>query len=381
MNFFIITGEHSGDLHGAGLVRALKERDADATVWAYAGRHMREAGAEVLRDYSEYSVLGFMEVLYHLPKILRNLALCKSDLLSHRPDALILIDFHGFNSKMARFARRHGIPVAFYIAPKLWIWGKFRIGGLSRNIDKMFVIFPFEVAFFADLNFKVTYVGNPVEERVTRYMLGHTQDRDDERARLLQGRKGRQVVAYLPGSRPQEIKFSVPIIREVAFRNPHWEFLVSRMPDYPDDMYAPLVGVSNVRLVPGSCYRILLVADAAVITSGTATLEGALLNCPMVVCYKTSTVSYLIGRFILALKRISLVNILLGKDVVPEITQHRYTPARVSFHLRNILEQQGVRDAQLSDFRVLQNLLGNHNVSANLATHVLEWMKSRPDKG
>lgn len=356
MTYYLIAGERSGDLHGANLIRSIRRHDPDADCRAYGGEQMEAAGAHLVRHYRQMAFMGFLEVAKNLGTIRRIMRECQADLLAHRPDVLILIDYAGFNLRMARFAKKHSIRVFYYIAPKVWAWNPGRARNIKASVDRLFTILPFETDFFAKYEYDVTYVGNPLLDALADF-------RPDPDFRKKVGLSGRPVVALLPGSRRQEITAMLPVMLAATRRFPGCEFVVGTVSNLPDTLYDSIMSdYPDVRRVSDSAYDLLHVATAAVVTSGTATLETALFKVPQVVCYKTARWYYEIGKRILTVPFLSLVNLIAGRAVVPELI-YECTPERITDELRMILPGGINRDAQLIGYEEVRQKMGEPGAS------------------
>ena len=356
MTYYLIAGERSGDLHGANLIRAIRQYDFEASCRAYGGEQMEAAGAHLVRHYRQMAFMGFVEVAKNFGTIRRIMRECQADLLAHRPDVLILIDYAGFNLRMARFAKRHGIRVFYYISPKVWAWNPGRARNIKASVDRLFTILPFETVFFAKYGYDVEYVGNPLLDALADF-------RPDPNFGEKIGLSVRPVVALLPGSRRQEITAMLPVMLAATRQFPACEFVVGTVSNLPDNLYDGfMTDYSDVRRVSDSAYDLLYVSAAAVVTSGTATLETALFNVPQVVCYKTARWYYEIGKRILTVPFLSLVNLIAGRLVVPELI-YDCTPDRVAAELRAILPGGVDRDAQLAGYNDVRQKMGEPGAS------------------
>ena len=356
MTYYLIAGERSGDLHGANLIRAIRQYDFEASCRAYGGEQMEAAGAHLVRHYRQMAFMGFVEVAKNFATIRRIMRECQADLLAHRPDVLILIDYAGFNLRMARFAKRHGIRVFYYISPKVWAWNPGRARNIKASVDRLFTILPFETVFFAKYGYDVEYVGNPLLDALADF-------RPDPNFGEKIGLSVRPVVALLPGSRRQEITAMLPVMLAATRQFPACEFVVGTVSNLPDNLYDGfMTDYSDVRRVSDSAYDLLYVSAAAVVTSGTATLETALFNVPQVVCYKTARWYYEIGKRILTVPFLSLVNLIAGRLVVPELI-YDCTPDRVAAELRAILPGGVDRDAQLAGYNDVRQKMGEPGAS------------------
>lgn len=356
MTYYLIAGERSGDLHGANLIRAIRRHDSAARCRAYGGEQMAAAGATLVRHYRDMAFMGFVEVVKNLGTIRRIMRECQADLLANRPDVLILIDYAGFNLRMARFAKQHGIRVFYYISPKVWAWNPGRALNIKASVDRLFTILPFETEFFARYNYPVDYVGNPLLDALADF-------RPDPAFRQTLGLGEQPVVALLPGSRRQEIRAMLPVMLAASRAFPDYQFVVGTVSNLPESLYDPLLAdYPAVRRVSDAAYDLLTISTAALVTSGTATLETALLNVPQVVCYKATWLFYQLGKRVLAVPFISLVNLIAGRGVVSELIQD-FTVANTVAELRAILPG-GLRQADvLAGYAEVQQRIGQPGAS------------------
>ncbi len=364
MKYYIIAGEASGDLHGSNLVRALKKLDSNAAIRSWGGDLMESAGAEVVKHYRELAFMGFVEVLMNLRTIFRNLDYCKKDITNFRPDVLVLIDYPGFNLRIAKWAKQQGYKVVYYISPQVWAWKENRVKTIRRCVDKMLVILPFEKEFYRKWNYDVEYVGHPLVEVI-----------EEEKAKGSIQKPG-NLVALLPGSRKQEILKKLPVMLEVSRHFPNLEFVVAKAPGQDDSFYEALLSpYPNVKSVSGKTYPLLMQAEAALVTSGTATLETALFGVPEVVCYKGSAISYQIARRVIKVKYISLVNLIMDKLVVKELIQQEMTVDNLVSELNQIMYSAERRQQLASDYESLHAILsrGGH-ASANAAAAIRNFL-------
>ncbi len=362
MRYYLLAGEASGDLHGAGLVRELHRQDAGAVIRAWGGDRMAAAGAEVVKHYRDLAFMGFVEVVKHLRTIFRNIDLAKEDIEAFRPDVLVLIDYPGFNLRIAKWAKARGIRVVYYISPQAWAWKEGRVRSIKRDVDQMLVILPFEVPFYGKHGYEVQYVGHPLVEVIAAEKAAAPPAPIGD---------GRPVVALLPGSRAQEIQKKLPVMLSVVRHFPEVQFAVAAAPAQPESLYRDLIGEAPVALVTGRTYDLLRQARAALVTSGTATLETALFGVPEVVCYKGHPVSYWLAKKLIKVKYISLVNLILDAPVVPELIQDELNEANLTRHLHALLNGRE-RDAMLDRFRQLWNDLGGQRASEHAARAVIQ---------
>lgn len=364
---YIIAGEASGDLHGGNLVRALfhraKEQDGQAlTIRAWGGDRMAAGGAEVVKHYRELAFMGFAEVILNLRTILRNIEVCKQDIEAFQPDSIILIDYPGFNLRIAKWAHARGIPVHYYISPQVWAWKKGRVHTIKKVVDHMYVILPFEKDWYAAYGMDVDFVGHPLLDAIA----------NEGRNTLakLPGDDGRPVVALLPGSRTQEISRMVPLMKQVAAHFTDHRFVLAAAPSVPTDYYRELLDGTPIDLVTGRTYDLLRSARAALVTSGTATLETALFGVPEVVCYKGSALNVWLAKRLVNVKYISLVNLIMDREVVKELIQSDLSVANMSTELRRILYDGPERERMLKDLQYLQEMLGGGGASQLVANAV-----------
>jgi lipid-A-disaccharide synthase len=369
MRYYLIAGEASGDLHGSNLIKALKDQDPGATFRCWGGDLMAAAGAVLVKHYKALAFMGFVEVIRNLPTILRNLRMCKEDVLAYKPDALILIDYPGFNLRIARWAHEQGIKVIYYISPQVWAWKESRVRGIKENVDKMLVILPFEKEFYRKWGYAVEYVGHPLVEVV------EAARRDTPHAT-----ETKPVVALLPGSRAQEVALKLPVMLEVSKSFPDVQFVVAQAPSLDDAYYAPLLqGYPDVQTVRGHTYSLLLRARAALVTSGTATLETALFGVPEVVCYKGSQISYEIAKRLIKVPYISLVNLIMDKPVVKELIQGEMNVENVRGELAKLLNDGAYRSRIMDDYAALKGILQQGgDASANAAGSIVGFLGKAP---
>lgn len=370
MKYYIIAGEASGDLHGSNLIRGLRDADPDAEIRCWGGDRMEQAGGTLVRHYRELSFMGFLEVLRHLPAIFRNIAFCKKDIAQFRPDAVIFIDFSGFNLRIARWAKENGFRTHYYISPQVWASREGRVRKIRRDIDHIYVILPFEKAFYEEKHgIPVHFVGHP--------LIDAMEGLPDPDPHAFRDRNGldpeRPILALLPGSRKQEIEKILPVMMAVVPEFPEYQCVVAGAPSLDAEHYDPFLD-AGARLIRDQTYPLLQHAHAALVTSGTATLETALLGVPQVVCYKGGWVSYQIARRLIQLEYISLVNLIMDREVVPELIQDNLEPGKLAAALRDILEGPG-RERQLEAYRQLREKLGGPGASAQAAKLIADYSK------
>lgn len=364
MRYYLIAGEASGDLHGSNLIKAIAATDNTSVIRCWGGDLMRAAsGNEVVKHYRELAFMGFWEVVKNLPTIFKNLSFCKKDILSFRPDVLILIDYPGFNLRIAAWAKQHHIKVVYYISPQVWAWKENRVKKMKQFIDKMLVILPFEKAYYENKwHWQVQYVGHPLLEAIQQYQSEQFQPIAQDKP----------IIALLPGSRQQEIKIKLPIMLEVANQFQNYQFIIAKAPGIEESFYDDFIsGSGNVSYVSNQTYSLLQEATAALVTSGTATLETALFGVPQVVCYKGSQISYEIARRVIKVKYISLVNLVLDKQAIPELIQNELNPERLSAELKAILPNGNKREAIVQDYQQLRKILQSDTTASMLAAQTI----------
>lgn len=369
MKYYLIAGEASGDLHGANLMKALKAADPQAEFRYFGGDKMKAEGGALVKHYSEMAFMGFVEVLLNLRTILRNLKYGKADIRAYRPDAVILIDFPGFNLKIAEFAKAIGIPVCYYISPKVWAWNQKRVLKIKRIVDKMFCILPFEVDFYRSWGMEVDYVGNPLLDEIAAF-----KPQPDFRSRHQLGND--KIIALLPGSRKQEIERLLPEMLNMVTAFPAYRFVIAVAPTFSAAYYQPFMGNKKVGLVFGQTYDLLHHAHAALVTSGTATLETALFKVPQVVLYKGGAISIAIAKLLVKIRFISLVNLIVDKKIVTELIQQACNKDNLKQELADIVEGEG-RQHMLTAYGELLQLMGSPGASVKTAKLIVEYLKNR----
>jgi len=363
MKYYIIAGEASGDLHGSNLMKALKIEDPQAGFRIWGGDLMQAAGGELRKHYRDLAFMGFVEVLKNLRTIMRNFRFCEQDILDYQPDALILIDYPGFNLRIAKWAKQQGIKVLYYISPQIWAWHTSRVHQIKANVDRMYVILPFEKDFYAKYDCEVDFVGHPLLDVVQGYAAApdfRSKNSLDERS----------IIALLPGSRKQEIIRMLGVMLEMAPLFPQHQFVIAGAPSMPLAFYEQILAEKqrpeNVKLVQKQTYDLLSQAEAALVTSGTATLETALFKVPEVVCYKGNNVSYQIAKRLISVKYISLVNLIVDKPLVKELIQNDLNVKALHNELEKILEPD-IRAELIAGYTDLQTLMGDAGASRRAA--------------
>ena len=383
MKYYLIVGEASGDLHASNLMKALKERDAQAEFRFFGGDLMREVGGTLVKHYKELAYMGFIPVLLHLRTIFKNMDFCKSDILEWQPDVVILVDYPGFNLKIAEFVKKHSkIPVYYYISPKIWAWKEYRIKNIKRDVDELFSILPFEVDFFKGHEYPIHYVGNPCVDAVDAFQQSYTET--FEEFTVTNALSQKPIIALLAGSRKQEIKDNLPDMLEAA--KPfvgEYQLVLAGAPSMDLDYYQQYIGAEvPVKIVFGQTYRLLAHAKAALVTSGTATLETALFRVPQVVCYYLAmgkVISFL-RKHILKVKYISLVNLVANREVVRELVADTMTVANVRAELDALLNQTDYRNKMLQEYDRMIKILGPAGASHQAASKMIELLSVRKEK-
>ncbi|MFT4826825.1 MAG: lipid-A-disaccharide synthase [Paracoccaceae bacterium] len=356
MRYYVISGETSGDNHASRVISELKKLDSDAHFRGMGGDQSEAAGQELLIHQKEMAIMGLVEILSSLRKIARNLKKVKQDIAEWHPDVVLLVDYPGFNFKIAKYAHGLKIPVHYYISPKVWAWKENRIKRIKSYVDELYTILPFETEYFAKRNIKAKYVGNPSKETVDEYLA--TNDLHT----------GSKKIALLPGSRKQEISTSLPIMLDAMKQFPDYELLVAQAPGFDDAYYHAFD--QNLTLIKNDMYSLLAQSDAALVTSGTATLETALMHVPQVVCYRMNELSYRIGKMIVKLDYISLVNLILDKPCVTELIQGDFTAERIKQELNAILYDEGTKARIKTQYADLHAQIGLSHPSVEVANYV-----------
>ena len=363
MKYYIIAGEASGDLHASNLMKHLKIKDAGFTCRAWGGDLVQAQGAELVKHYRDLAFMGFIEVIANLRTILRNIDFCKKDMLAYKPDVLVLVDYPGFNLRIADFAAKNGIRVVYYISPQIWAWKQSRIHQIKRNVNRMIVILPFEKDFYAKHDFTVDFVGHPLLDAIAN------REKIDSSKQFMSRNKltAKPIIALLPGSRKQEIKTMLPLMMSVRKHFPDFQFVIGAAPSLDESFYKEITGSSDVSIVFNQTYPLLENSFAALVTSGTATLETALFGVPEVVCYKGSLISYHIARQLIKIKYISLVNLIMDHEVVTELIQDDLNPQRIQEELTRITINDAGRRQMLSNYELLKLKLGGIGASERAA--------------
>lgn len=369
MKYYIISGEASGDLHGSNLVKEIFKKDSKADIRAWGGDLMSDAGADVVKHYRDLAFMGFAEVIANIGTILKNFKVCKADVLNFAPDVLILIDYPGFNLRMAEFAHKEGIKVFYYISPQIWAWKQNRVKKIRAYVDEMYVILPFEKDFYGKFDVNVHFVGHPLIDAVDQF-----KETLPDRELFFKefGMTDRPLVLLMPGSRKQEISKKLPLMLKIAEKHPEYQFVVAGAPGQEADYYQGFLGSSNTRLISGKTYQLLSYARAALVASGTATLETAIFRVPQVVCYRGGFISYVIAKNLVKIKYISLVNLIMDREVVKELIQSEFNLKNLEFEFSKVAKDGEPRTKQLREYEELYDKLGGKGASELTADLMLK---------
>lgn len=374
MKYYIIAGEASGDLHGANLIKEIRKLDNMADIRCWGGDLMEQAGARLVKHYRDLAFMGFIEVVKNIDTIFRNLRFCKADVLRFSPDVLVLIDYPGFNLRIAAWAKKKNIRVVYYISPQIWAWKEGRVKQIRKNVDKMLVILPFEKDFYRKWDMEVEYVGHPLAD-----VIENAQSATHTAPEMVPSPLNEpNIIALLPGSREQEVAKKLPVMLSVSKDFPEYRFIVAKAPSLDDSFYEKFIQAhKNVRSIRHKTYELLMQSKAALVTSGTATLETALFAVPQVVCYKGSPISYQIARRLIKVKFISLVNLIMGREIVKELIQGELTTANLNKELARILKDQEAVIQMKRDYADLKKLLhqGGH-ASEKAARSIVDFART-----
>jgi lipid-A-disaccharide synthase len=368
MKYYLIAGERSGDLHGSNLIKAIKQQDPTAEFRAWGGDMMQAAGAEIVMHYGQMAFMGFVEVLMNLFTILGFISKCKKDILAYQPDVVILIDYAGFNMRIAQFAKQNKIRTFYYISPKVWAWNQNRALKIKRFVDKMFVIFPFEQSFFKKFDYDVDYVGNPLFDAISDFNPNSNFLKDNNINTT------KPIIALLPGSRKQEVEEMLKLMLSVKNHFFDYQFVIAGVSNLPKELYQKMIDSTDVYVVFDSAYHLLSVASAALVTSGTATLETALFRVPQVVCYKAGTISYQIAKWLIRVPYISLVNLIADKEVVKELIQNELTTQNLIDELGKIIIDGDKRNTILDSYTQIINIMGKKGASEHAGKLMVQYL-------
>ncbi len=376
MRIYIIAGEASGDLHASNFVKELKLLYPQIELRGWGGDLMQNAGVNIVKHYRELAFMGFIEVIKNLRTILKNIKICVKDIEEYKPDAVFLVDYPGFNLRIAQKIKSKNYKIFYYISPQVWAWKQNRVHKIKKLVDKMFVILPFEKDFYKKFNFNVEFVGNPLLDAIHQYKCGVVACNDATNPfRLKNNLDDKKIIALLPGSRKQEILVKLPLMLSVIDNFSDYQFVVAAGPSLPSDFYDQFKIPQKVSIVTGQTYDLLNNSYAALVTSGTATLETALFNVPEVVCYKGSSASYQIAKRLIKVKYISLVNLICDKEVVKELIQHELNTANIKRELEKITLNQSYRDELMANYAQLHKMLGGPGASKNVANAVFKSLQ------
>ncbi|MBB5396097.1 lipid-A-disaccharide synthase [Mucilaginibacter sp. AK015] len=366
MKYYLVAGEASGDLHGANLIKALKELDGQAEFRFFGGDLMQAQGGTLVKHYADMAFMGFVEVILNLNTVLKNLKKCKRDIASFHPDVLILIDFPGFNLKIAEFAKTNGLLVCYYISPKVWAWNQKRVLKIKKIVDHLFCILPFEVDFYKSWGMDIDYVGNPLLDAVDAFKA-------DANFLTNNNLTGKKVIALLPGSRKQEISRLLPEMLGITDDFPDYQFVIAGAPSFNLAYYKQYLNDKDIPVIFDATYDVLAIARAAVVASGTATLETALFNVPQVVVYKGNALTIAIGRLLIKIKFISLVNLIMNTAVVKELIQQDCTKEGITRELDKLLNDQNYRKKILDGYNTLHEKMGSPGASEKTAKLIVKY--------
>jgi len=366
MKYYIIAGEASGDLHGANLIKALQKKDAQATFRVWGGDKMEAAGGHLVKHYRDLAFMGVSDVILNLGTILKNMAFCKKDILDYQPDVLILVDYPGFNLRMAEFAHKKGFRVVYYISPTIWAWKQSRIHSIKKYVDRMIVILPFEKEFYARFDYMADFEGHPLLD-----VMAEEKIIDKESFYKRNHLGNRPIIAVLPGSRTQEIRKMLKTMLDLAVDFPDYQFVVAGLSSISPNVYGHH---GSAQIVYDQTHQLLHHADAALVTSGTATLETALIGTPQVVGYKTSPLTYAVGKLLVHIKYFSLVNLIMNKTVVAELLQPSFNKTDLSRELHKLLFDPKEKQKMLNEYKILSQKLGKLGVSDRIAGLILNFL-------
>ncbi|WP_276372479.1 lipid-A-disaccharide synthase [Chryseolinea sp. H1M3-3] len=367
MRYYLVAGERSGDLHASNLVKELKKADPSSEFRGFGGEYMQQAGVELAVHYGAMAFMGLAEVITNANKIKKYIRLCREDIVAYKPDVIVLIDYGGFNLQIARFAKKNGFKVFYYILPKYWAWYPKRALWLKPYVDRLFIILPFEKEFFKQFDWEAEYVGNPVFDAVKTHLDGGKNYKPLEVESPL--------IALLPGSRKQELKRIIPLMAAIAKRFPTYQFAVAAVDDFDRSMYDELEKLQNVQLVFEDTYNLLQQSHAAIVTSGTATLETALFKVPQIVVYKANLISYWLAKRLVQVKFISLVNLIARREVIKEMIQSEASPGNVSIELTRLLKDDTYRSKIISGYEEIIKILDTGSASENTAKLMVGYLK------
>jgi len=370
MKYYLVAGEASGDLHGANLMKALKQQDEQAEFRFFGGDLMQAVGGTIVKNYADMAFMGFIEVVLNLREISKNIKTCKDDITAWQPDVLVLIDFPGFNLRIAEFAKKNGILVCFYISPKVWAWNQKRVLKIKRVVDHLFCILPFEVDFYKKWGMEVDYVGNPLLDAVAAF-------KPDQGFLSTHQLTGEKIIALLPGSRRQEISRLLPEMLSVTEQFPDYQFVVAGAPSFKAEYYDQFINQKNIPVIFNATYDLLNHAEAAVVASGTAILETALFNVPQMLVYRGHPISIGIAKAVVKIRFIGLVNLIMDSAVIKELIQEDCSPKNIAAELENILNNQSYRQKMLDNYDELDKRMGQPGASARTASLIIKYTSKK----
>ena len=357
MKYYIIAGEASGDLHGSKLIQEIKKNDPESNFRLWGGDLMSKSGGKVVKNLEELSFMGFYEILINIFTVFKNLSFCKKDIKLFNPDKIIFIDYPGHNLRIAKWAKKQGFKTYYYISPQVWAWKESRVNTLKKYIDELYVILPFEKEFFEKKhNYKVHYFGNPVMNNIDEFI----------RTNNIKIQSKKPIISILPGSRKQEVKKILSVILKVIKKFPNYRFIIAGVSHIDKEFYEKILNGNNTEIIFNKTYKLLNSSSLSIVASGTATLETALFNVPQIVCYKTNFINYFLAKFIVKIKFISLVNIIMGREVVKELIQNDVNPKKIEMELSNLLNNSKIKD----DYKELRNIIGENNTAKKIVSHM-----------
>jgi lipid-A-disaccharide synthase len=372
MKYYIIAGEASGDLHAANLMKEIKIQDSKAEFRFWGGDLMKEQGGEIVKHYKETAFMGFYDVIKNLGQISKNLKMCKNDILKFNPDVIIHVDYPGFNLRIAEFVHEKGYKVYYYISPKIWAWKQSRVHKIKKFVDKLFIIFPFEIEFYKKFDYQVEFVGNPLLDALSQ----KSENKISEEIFRKENNLGEKpIIAVLAGSRMSEIKHNLPEMLKVIKYFPDYQFVMAAAPSLDISIYDKFIEGFDIKIVYNKTYDVLMNSKAAIVTSGTATLEAALFNIPELVCYKGDAFSYQIAKRIVKVKYISLVNLIMDKPVIKEFIQYEMTEENIKNELQKLLFDIQYKEKMLCDFDELRVISGGAGASKKTAEIIVNSIK------
>ncbi|MBK7173569.1 MAG: lipid-A-disaccharide synthase [Bacteroidales bacterium] len=365
MKYYVIAGEASGDLHGSRLIREIKLLDPSAEFRCWGGDRMQQAGGTIVKHYKDLAFMGFLEVLLNLRTILKNIKFCKSDIDTWKPDTVLLVDYPGFNMRIAKYAHDKGIRIVYYISPQVWAWRQSRIHNIHKRTDLAFVVLPFEKDFHAKFGYHVEFVGHPLLDTINEFIPDPSFIKE-------YGLEGKPVIAVVPGSRKQEISRILPIMLSIIPEFKEYQFVIAGVNSLGEGFYKKFTRDLPIKVITGKTYDLLHFSKAAIVTSGTATLETGLIGTPQVVCYRMSFITALLAWMLVKVEFISLVNLVLGKQAVKELIQYRFTKSALSKELHSILQDENKYSQMKSDYKEMKTKLGENGASAKAAKLIVE---------